>query len=294
MLKKVNNYKEKEIFMHINTALLVMIGLTFTTFGHASCNAKIEKIEHVYDDFNSYQYQQYNDAKKRLKVSVFNDKGCQLYLTMTSENQTYLKGDYQDIGYQILSATQGRVSTSITRFSLTDSFFNIELVIPSGTPVKSGMYQDRLALKLFEEDGQLLDSRDFDINATISPKISLSMLGYSSSSNVIKLGELVPGQEYTMLPSLQVITNSDIKLSVRSENKGMLVHNVYRQKYNIGYSLNLDGSWLDLKEDKIKSFLYKGQSELFFPMSLHLSGFKNQAAGEYRDTIRFQISPLNY
>jgi len=48
MLKKREQLQKKEIFMHIITPLLVMIGLTFNHFWTAIVTQTIEKIEHVY------------------------------------------------------------------------------------------------------------------------------------------------------------------------------------------------------------------------------------------------------
>jgi len=112
--------------------------------------------------------------------------------------------------------------------------------------LKSGHVSDRLALKLFEEMGQPIGSRDFDNSLRqFSTKNKLwSMLRLQfiqlMSFKLGRIGFLV--SEYTMFPSLQVITNfRTISLSVRSENKGMLVQIMsIGNKYNIGIQWNLD------------------------------------------------------
>ena len=149
-------------------------------------------------------------------------------------------------------------------------------------------------MKLYDQGSKLLDEREYSIQENIAPRTSLSVLGYNTFSNTINLGELIPSKEYTMLPSLQVVTNSDVQLSVSSDNNGKLIHSFYRDKYAINYSLDLAGSWLQLDNLSQHKFTYSGQTVYLLPLKIQLNDFERQAAGEYSDTIRFQISPLNY
>ena len=149
-------------------------------------------------------------------------------------------------------------------------------------------------MKLYDQGSKLLDEREYSIQENIAPRTSLSVLGYNTFSNTINLGELIPSKEYTMLPSLQVVTNSDVQLSVSSDNNGKLIHSLYRDKYAINYYLDMAGDELHLSQDIEQVYSYNGQTVFLLPLRIHLSDFREQAAGEYSDTIRFQISPLNY
>ncbi|MBH0037743.1 hypothetical protein [Pseudoalteromonas sp. SWN166] len=266
----------------------------FTPLIHAQCAARFDKVEHIFDDFESYHALQQVDAKKELRVSVINDESCQLHMVLTSENQTQLQGQFQSVPYQIKSTQSQLISTSSLRLNFIESSTTLTLLIPSGTPIKSGMYTDRLQMKLYDQGNKLLDEREYNIEESIAPRTSLSVLGYNTFSNTINLGELIPGKEYTMLPSLQVVTNSDIQLSVSSDNNGKLIHSLYKDKYAINYSLDLAGSWLELNNVSKHKFSYSGQTVYLLPLKIQLDDFERQAAGEYSDIIRFQISPLNY
>lgn len=271
-----------------------VILLVFSSGAYAQCDAKIASIKHLYDDFDNYFAEQNSDAKKRLHISVQDTEDCQLHLILTSENQNRLKSQFQTIPYYVKSDSQQTISSSVTRLNLVDSSVDIELFIRAGTPVKAGDYTDRLELKLYDSNNSLLDEREFDIQESILPRTSLSVVGYSSSSNVINLGELISGREYNMLPTFKVVTNADVLLSVNSENKGRLIHTLYKNKFAIDYSLSLDGDSLNLSGESKRRFSYKGQTVFLLKLGMTLGEFQRQAAGEYSDTIRFHIAPLNY
>lgn len=283
--------------MYTKKLPLWIVSVVFLGFSHvayADCNAKIGGIKHLSDDFEHYHAQQPNDAKKRLHISVQNTEDCRLHMVLTSKNQNRLKGQFQTIPYYVKSDIQQTISSSVTRLNLVDSSVDIELLIRAGTPVKAGDYADRLELKLYDSNNSLLDEREFDIQESILPRTSLSVVGYSSSSNVINLGELVSGRKYNMLPTFKVVTNADVQLSVSSENKGHLIHTLYKNKYAIDYFLSLEGDRLNLLGETKRTFAYKGQTVFLLRLGMQLGEFQRQAAGEYSDTIRFHVAPLNY
>jgi len=261
---------------------------------YAECLAKFDKVAHVYDDFENYHALQQVDAKKELLISVVNSNNCQLHVVLSSENQTQLKSQFQSFPYQIKSDQSQLMSSSSLKFELIENSVKLTLNIVSGTPVKAGIYNDRLTLKLYDKSNQLLDEKEYEIEENITPKTSLSVIGYNTSANMINIGELISGKLYNMLPSLQVVTNSDIQLSLSSENNGKLIHSEFKNKYSINYSLNFAGNWFELNTPSTHSFSYNGQTVFLLPLKIQLSDFERQAAGEYSDTIRFQISPLNY
>lgn len=271
-----------------------LLMLSLATSVSAQCTAKFDKVDHIYDDFESYHALQKVDAKKELRISILNNENCKPYLVLTSENQVQLKGQFQSVAYQIKSSQSYAIGSTSLKANFNDSSVTLILLIPPGTPVKAGIYSDRLQLKLYSSDNQLLDELEYNIEENITPKTSLSLLGYNTFANTINLGELISGNDYSMLPSLQVVTNSDIQVSVRSDNNGKLVHNLYKDKYAINYSLEFAGNRLDLSNISKHKFSYSGKTVFLLPLKVKLDDFKRQAAGEYSDVIRFQISPLNY
>lgn len=279
---------------HIKTLMSGLALLLISHVSYAQCNARLDKVDHIFDDFNQYHALQKVDAKKKLRINVINDQQCQLHILLSSENQTQLRGAFQTIAYQFRSNAQQLIGSSVRRLPLINSAADVELLIPSGTPVKAGLYTDRLKIKLYNQSNQLLDERRLDIETKIAPRASLSVLGYNTFASTINLGELIPQQTYTMLPSLQVVTNSDIKLDVSSDNKGKLIHSLYKQQYAIDYNLNIAGNWLSLSQDTQHKLSFEGQTVFLLPLKIQLADFKELAAGEYKDTIRFQVSPLHY
>ncbi|MEL0636903.1 MULTISPECIES: hypothetical protein [Marinomonas] len=279
---------------NIGILLSSLVFVFLSQAAQAGCNAKINNIKNIYDDFGSYQAEQQSDAKKRLNISVSDIKNCQLHLLISTTNLNQLKGQFQAVPYYIKSDTQQKISSSMTRINLVGSSANVDLLIPSGTPVKAGEYSDTLKIKLYDESNKLLDERQFDIQENIQPSTSLSILGYNADSNSVNLGVLVSGKEYNMLPTLKVVTNSDVKLSVSSENKGKLLHEIYKKQYFIDYLLNIDGKNVDLANGYQRKFSYSGRTVFLLKLKLRLEQFNRQAAGEYSDTIRFHVSPLNY
>ncbi|MEM5509647.1 hypothetical protein WNY98_12275 [Pseudoalteromonas sp. AS71] len=271
---------------------LVLLYVPYMSF--AQCNAKIDKVEHIFDNFEQYYSLQTTDAKKQLRISVVDDEKCQLHIILKSENQGKLKGVFQTIAYRYSSNAQQLLSSSISRLEFIDSKAEIELLIPSGTPVKAGIYKDRLQVELYDQNNNFLDELQLDIDTNIAPRTNLSVLGYNTLSSTISLGELTPRQTYSMLPSLQIVTNSDVKLRISSDNKGKLVHSIYKHRYDIDYYLDMAGNELHLSQDIEQAYSYNGQTVFLLPLRIHLADFREQAAGEYSDTIRFQISPLNY
>lgn len=283
--------------MYINKVRLVVscvFLLVVPQYVIAQCDAKIGEIRHLYDDFESYYASQKSPARKEVRVNLVNDNDCNAYMLLSTENQSHLKGQFQSIRYQIRSDSQNLILPSNTRFTFIDSATNINLFIPVGTIIRSGKYQDKLVLKLFDGNDTLLDEKYVEIQEDMPARASLSILGYNTGSSNVYLGELIPNKEYNMLPTFKVATNTDVKLHISSENRGELRHRIYKEKYVIDYFLILDSGIVNLKQDYNRVFSYNGRNDFLMDLKVRLNDFRNQAAGEYTDVLRFQISPLNY
>lgn len=290
-----NNFKEKGLFMFIKIVYLAIsiFTLSLACRVNAQCDASIGEVEYLFDDLSFYNIRSRVDAEKVIRISTVNTAGCTLYFGISSQNQGYFKSNSQVIDYQILLENQ-LLSRTISHVKLSNNVVDISLVIPAGTPVKAGNYNDRLQLILYDESKQIMDEKEIEIETNIQPRTSLSLLGYNTFSNTVYLGELKPAQTYSMLPSLQIVTNTDVQLNVASENKSRLIHAIYSTKYGINYTLQLGAEEINLAKPASLNFSYSGQTEFFIPLSIQLEDFTRQAAGEYSDVIRFQISPLNY
>ncbi|KPZ60230.1 hypothetical protein AN391_00639 [Pseudoalteromonas sp. P1-13-1a] len=281
------------MFIKIVYLAISIFTLSLACRVNAQCDASIGEVEYLFDDLSFYNIRSRVDAEKVIRISTVNTAGCTLYFGIFSQNQGYFKSNSQVIDYQILLENQ-LLSRTISHVKLSNNVVDISLVIPAGTPVKAGNYNDRLQLILYDESKQIMDEKEIEIETNIQPRTSLSLLGYNTFSNTVYLGELKPAQTYSMLPSLQIVTNTDVQLNVASENKSRLIHAIYSTKYGINYTLQLGAEEINLAKPASLNFSYSGQTEFFIPLSIQLEDFTRQAAGEYSDVIRFQISPLNY
>ncbi|ASM49354.1 hypothetical protein PESP_a1206 [Pseudoalteromonas espejiana DSM 9414] len=281
------------MFIKIIYLTISVFFLSVASRVHAQCDASIGEIEYLFDNLSIYKIKSQVDAEKTIRVDTINTTDCTLYFSISSQNQGYLKSTSQLIDYQIRLENQ-LLSSTINQIKISNNKVDISLVIPAGTPVKSGYYTDRLQLKLYDVNKHIVDEKEIEIETNIEPRTSLSLLGYNTFSNTVYLGELKPTEKYTMFPSLQIVTNTDIQLNISSENKGRLIHSIFSTKYGVNYTLQLGGEEVNLAKASSLNFSYSGQTEFFIPLSIQLEDFKDQAAGEYSDVIRFQISPLNY
>ncbi|MDC3188370.1 hypothetical protein NQU96_01330 [Pseudoalteromonas elyakovii] len=272
--------------------LILTLFITAECFGQ--CSAKIQRIEHLFDNLQEYRAQQNQDAEKQVKVFIEGDTNCSYYLQVLSENNQQLLGQYQHIPYFIGNSNSLLSNTSLNNLAISDNSITLRFVIARGVIARAGQYQDTVKLMLKNQFNEALDERDYDFDVTIPTHLALSFLGYNSASTSIDLGELIPQKEYSLLPSLLVVANTDIAMTIWSENKGKLVHEFYQNNYTINYSLALAGDYIELHHAMKKSFLFTKQTDFLIPLKIKLAAFSNQAAGQYQDTIRFQISPQVY
>ncbi|WP_062570579.1 hypothetical protein [Pseudoalteromonas arabiensis] len=259
----------------------------------ATCDATIESIQQGVDNLSGYHSLQRTDAEKQLTLYTTATDDCTLYVALSSENNFQFIGQHQHIPYHIASSSS-LLSGQVSRLAVEDGQASFALTIAAGTPVKAGQYRDRLTLQLMNENNEVLDDYELNVDVNIPANVSLSLLGFSSSHNVVNLGELVANKEYAMLPTLKVVTNADVAIKVDSENKGKLIHTLYQSRFAIDYSLIMNGRNIDLKQRSVKTFSFSDQTVFLLPLKIKLAQFQNQAAGHYSDTVRFQISPLNY
>lgn len=277
----------------LNVVFLILT-LSITTECFGQCSAKIQRIEHLFDNLQDYRTLQNQDAEKQIKVIIEGDTSCSYYLQVSSENNQQLRGQYQHIPYFIGNSSSIFNNSSVNNLAISDNTTDLRFVIAKGSIARAGQYQDTVKLILKNQFNEALDERDYDFDVTIPTHLALSFLGYNSASTSIDLGELIPQKEYSLLPSLLVVANTDVAMTIWSENKGKLVHEFYQNNYTINYSLALAGDYIELHHAMKKSFLFTKQTDFLIPLKIKLAAFSNQAAGQYQDTIRFQISPQVY
>ncbi len=277
----------------LSVALLIN-ALFYTSACFGQCSAKIQRIEHLFDNLQDYQTLQNQDAEKQIKVIIEGDTSCSYYLQVSSENNQQLRGQYQHIPYFIGNSSSIFNNSPVNNLAISDNTTDLRFVIAKGSIARAGQYQDTVKLVLKSQFHEVVDELDYDLDVSIPTHVALSFLGYNSANTSIDLGELIPQKEYSLLPSLQVVANTDITMTIWSEHNGKLIHELYQSSYAINYSLALTGDYVELNHAMKRRFLFTKQTDFLIPLKIKLAAFSNQAAGQYKDTIRFQVSPQVY
>ncbi len=278
----------------ILSVALLIYALFYTSACFGQCSAKIQRIEHLFDNLQDYQTLQNQDAEKQIKVIIEGDTSCSYYLQVSSENNQQLHGQYQHIPYFIGNSTSIFNNSSVNNLAISDNTTDLRFVIAKGSIARAGQYQDTVKLVLKSQFHEVVDELDYDLDVSIPTHVALSFLGYNSANTSIDLGELIPQKEYSLLPSLQVVANTDITMTIWSEHNGKLIHELYQSSYAINYSLAITGDYVELNHAMKRRFLFTKQTDFLIPLKIKLAAFSNQAAGQYQDTIRFQVSPQAY
>ncbi len=273
---------------------LLINALFYTSACFGQCFAKIQRIEHLFDNLQDYRTLQNQDAEKQIKVIIEGDTSCSYYLQVSSENNQQLRGQYQHIPYFIGNSSSIFNNSSVNNLAISDNTTDLRFVIAKGSIARAGQYQDTVKLVLKSQFHEVVDELDYDLDVLIPTHVALSFLGYNSANTSIDLGELIPQKEYSLLPSLQVVANTDITMTIWSEHNGKLIHELYQSSYAINYSLALTGDYVELNHAMKRRFLFTKQTDFLIPLKIKLAAFSNQAAGQYQDTIRFQVSPQAY
>lgn len=272
--------------------LTMMICSFYSLVSWADCHVEIEKVELEIDNLSNYHSLMTHKPKMQFKAYFDGiSENCFGYLTLNSQNNFQLKSVTRAIPYTITFSDSPYTGLALRQ---TQSKRKIDLVLDASTVVKSGKYKDVILLQLKDRHNRVLDEYEMVLDISIEPYLNVSLLGFHSTHSVVNLGELLPNKEYSTLPSIKLVTNSDIVIKVNSDNKGSLFHQVFKNKYTIDYTLALASNLIDLKQQSVQHFSFVEKMEYILPVKIKMSDFKEQPAGLYSDTIRFEISPLNY
>ena len=267
----------------------------FSLNSFAQCDAQFANISQNNDDIADYRQTYSYDSKIEFLVKVIRQSECQLSVMVESENHSYFISDNNRFEYFIESPATNLGSVKQPTFNIEQADLAVSLTLKSGTFVKAGAYSDMLRFKLFDEQQQLVDVQELSVNTLIEPNVSLSLLGFNSTDHTVQLGELYSGQEYTNLPTLKVVTNSDVQMTIDSQNASFLQNNIYKQQYQIDYQLNVNQTWYELHKTQLLTIKSSVSSaDVFLPLKVLIKDISKRPAGNYEDTIRISISPLHY
>ncbi|WP_087021311.1 hypothetical protein [Thaumasiovibrio subtropicus] len=165
---------------------------------------------------------------------------------------------------------------------------------PVGQFVIHGNYQQTLSAQLINQDnGRILDERQFDLAVTVAPSAQFHFYGTTQRHIPVNLGELKSHHLFNTLPILLVKSTSEYKITAYSDHQGQLRHLSGRQQWDIPYQLRLGDTPLDLSQDHAEwhslhpTHSYGEQ----LPLQLSIGDVSRQPAGIYHDVIHLSIEP---
>ena len=172
--------------------------------------------------------------------------------------------------------------------------------MPSGQTVPAGDYSERLTLRLFDQrgGGRLVDEAGLTLRTQVASLAEINLaqqpgLDFDSgrSYDQVDFEELETGESRAIV--LRVRSNASYRLSLSSENSGVLVRDGSGGADRIGYSAQLDGDPVTLNAPVLllRDPLAVGAvEELIFNVVIGDVG--EARAGRYADMITVFVEPV--
>jgi len=261
-----------------------------------------QRTRHKYDPLSHYDYLQ----PVELKIRNVGSKRCSGSIGFeTSTGSGALKGpsgeslNYILVGEHNLNRIlfnpqrQSQTRLSINLKAGRSVQFNPRLYIPRGQSATSGQYESQIDAVYQGRNDNFQKRIPFHFGVHVRASIQANFVGVDRLRNngrygAIKLGELNPGLRRTF--GLQLRSNSQVDVSISSENHGELAH---RSMANvaIGYNLRIAGHDIDLSnKDEIILPADLSQNGLTNSIDVELDDYGNAPAGRYSDIIHVRVS----
>lgn len=171
--------------------------------------------------------------------------------------------------------------------------FNPRLYIPRAQSAASGRYESQIDA-VYEEFNSRQHKRiafHFGVHVRASVQanfVGVDRLGKNGEYGVVKLGKLKPRLQRQL--GLQLRSNSDVDVSISSENQGELGHKSLPDA-GIGYSLRVGGHDIDLSsKDEIVLPTDLSRNGRTNSIEVELDDFGNVPAGRYGDIIHVRVA----
>lgn len=171
--------------------------------------------------------------------------------------------------------------------------FNPRLYIPRGQSATSGQYDSQIDA-VFLGSGDNFEKRvAFHFGASVQASVQANFVGVDrlrarGKYGVVRLGELKPGLRRTI--GLQLRSNSDVDVSISSENLGTLEHNSM-DDIGIGYDMRIGGQNIDLSSrEEVVLPADLSHDGLTNSIEVELDDYGNAPAGRYGDIIHVRVS----
>ncbi|MEL6361685.1 MAG: hypothetical protein AAFR21_11425 [Pseudomonadota bacterium] len=264
-----------------------------------------------------YEPFEFGDMVTELKVRFVNNSNdsCRAHIALESVSGDVRKmrlGN-EELEYRFVDETGGLIPS---RIDTINSFVfqapademgkpnevSINLQILDGQVVNPGTYMDEINLYLFREGDQSpQEILNRDIEIVVPSRVELNIAGARSnfaanglSVDTIDFGELETGEQESVF--IQVRANTQVSLTLDSENKGVLKHkqDTVSLKTSVGYRLDLDGENIDLSGGPatISKAVGNNVAGNNFQVDVTIGEVAGKVAGPYEDVITITVSPI--
>lgn len=302
--------------MMMRIVLILLVWFGFAAPGLAQDRCEGLRLSQLIDPRSpDYDPDQGVDEPIRLTVSRTATNGnCRFFINIVSDaaagrDRYFIGGGGEQLRYEIVDES-GQVLENTTRGrdrlkgrlrrNETEIELLVRFVVPSGQTVPAGDYSERLTLRLFDQrgGGRLVDEAGLTLRTQVASLAEINLaqqpgLDFDSgrSYDQVDFEELETGESRAIV--LRVRSNASYRLSLSSENSGVLVRDGSGGADRIGYSAQLDGDPVTLNAPVLllRDPLAVGAvEELIFNVVIGDVG--EARAGRYADMITVFVEPV--
>lgn len=178
----------------------------------------------------------------------------------------------------------------------------IYVYVEPGQVVSPGIYTDVISIKLYKGSyaetavPQDIDRAELTVSVEVSDQLSLT-IGQAmvhESMYHLSFDELVDGESTVI--DVQVQSNVDYVLVIRSTNKGTLAHAEPGVRTRVPYAMRIDQNaiqWNDFGEARIEVPLREGRDSVVHQVKVTVGQVRHAFKGQYQDELSFSAVPSN-
>lgn len=261
-----------------------------------------QRTQNKYDPLSHYDYLQ----TVELKIRNVGSKKCSGTLGFeigagsgkleggSGDSLNYLLVDEHNLSSILFNPQrQSQSQLSINLEPRRSVQFNPRLYIPRAQGATSGKYESQIDAVYQGVKNHQQKRIAFHFGSHVRASVQANFVGVDRVGNngkygVVKLGELSPGLRRTL--GLQLRSNSNVDVSISSENLGELKHKSMPET-GIGYSLRVGGHDIDLSsKDEIDLPADLSRKGLTNSIEVELDDFGNVPSGRYGDIIHVRVA----
>jgi len=279
------------------TAFLFLLAMP----AQAACELTIDPVTAVsrtYDPFSAVETQ----LPFRIVARNTGDQTCQADLFLKPDGgRLALAGPGGDLRYGferpgglLSGASMGPVRILVGPGESSTTEF--DAVIAAGAVIAPGSYASDIAFDVMEADGRTITDRKIALAATVSARAQMSISGVSAPSRS-SIGQAPPTIDFGLLETgetrsvfVNVWANTSVRVTLSSQNHGLLRAEAAPGAPGIGYSVTFDGAAVNLggvaAVDRTPPMTSSGAS---YPLAVTIGNVEGRYAGRYSDIITVTV-----